>query len=106
MFHSTNDTLPVAALVILLITITAGGCQNSSQEKPVVPEPVLDPELAGRAGVAEIKKLGGRIQPDDQNPKAIAAVHLPTTPITDGDLASLAKWTELRSLDLSGTKIT
>ena len=106
MFLSRKHTLPVAALALLLLSIKAGGCQRMGQEKPVVQEPVLDPEVAGRVGVAEIKKLGGRIQVDDQNPKAVAAVHLPTTPITDADLACLAKWTDLRLIDLSGTKIS
>src|SRR5262249_6168376 len=104
MFFWTNHALPLAGLALFLLSIPAGGWQRSTQEKSVVQEPVLDPEVAGRVGVAEIKKLGGRIQVDDQNPKAIAAVHLPTTSITDAGLAVLAKWTELRLIDLSGTK--
>src|SRR5260370_630994 len=108
MLPATSHAIPLLALALLLMNLLlVGGCGQSRPESAVGQEPVLGPEVEGRAGVAEIRKLGGRLKVNDQNPlKPIVAVHLPTTPITDAGLACLSKWTELRVLDLSATNVT
>src|SRR5262245_6466658 len=89
-----------------VFALLAGGCQTR-QESMAPKEKELDAEVARRAGVTEIVKLGGRIKIDDKDPsKPIVEVHLPSTKVTDAELPLLAEWTELRLLDLSGTKIT
>jgi Leucine-rich repeat (LRR) protein len=71
------------------------------------PEAVLDPEGAARPGVAELCKLGGRIEIDaTRSGKPITKVYLTSTSATDSTLALLGSWRELSVLDLSGAKIS
>jgi hypothetical protein len=80
---------------------------QTSSEGVVLHEPVLDPEVAQRPGVEEVRKLGGRVVADEKDPgKPITAVRLTSTGITDEKLKLLSGWKDLRLLDLSGTKIT
>src|SRR5262249_8232714 len=67
----------------------------------------LDPDVAARPGVAELHKLGGRVEFDATiSSKPITRVFLTSTKATDADLALVRPWNTVRHLDLSGTKIT
>lgn len=70
-------------------------------------ETSLDPEVASRPGVAEIHKLGGRIEIDPTDAeKPITKVYFTSTDVTDAGLAILKPWKKLRIVDLSGAKIS
>jgi Leucine-rich repeat (LRR) protein len=77
-------------------------------EAPQLPSATaLDHDVATRPGVAELAKIGGRIEIDPTNSKKpITKVYLTSTKATDADLALLKSWNALCVLDLSGTKIT
>src|SRR5258707_11170363 len=79
----------------------AGPVKGELDETP------LDQEVLARPGVAEFRKLGGRIVADSTQPgKPIVEVHAPGTLLTDAGLAPLKEWTAVRVLDLSGTNIS
>src|SRR5262245_26468045 len=62
----------------------------------------LDPDVAARPGVAELYKLGGRVEFDaTTSSKPITKVFLTSTRAADSDLAYVKSWTTVRHLDLS-----
>src|SRR5262245_1030923 len=91
----------------LMLTVPLIGCQQSSTQDGRPKQPARDPEVEARPGVAEVRKLGGQIDVEEQNPKKpIVAIRLTNTALTDAGLASVASWSEIQLLDLSATKIT
>jgi hypothetical protein len=71
------------------------------------PKTKLDPELAALSGVKDLLKIGARFQSDSPGPgKPVTMAFLTSTQASDADIAVLRSWTDLRVLDLTGTKVT
>ena len=114
----TGTRIRLIALWVLLAAAAAGAAYLVATwvDRPVplagpvkgdLDETPLDQEVLTRPGVAEFRKLGGRIVADSTRPgKPIVEVHAPVTPLTDAGLAHLKEWTAVRVLDLSGTNIS
>jgi len=111
--------------LLLLVVVTLGCGEKPAPvagPKPVVeveavaePEPVAEeakqsppgPEVGRDAAIAEIEKLGGRVQYDEGNPdRTIVTVDLRGKQVTDAGLEHLKGLTNLRTLHLQHTQVT
>jgi hypothetical protein len=67
----------------------------------------VEPNAEQKKAVAEVHKLGGKVQIDDKRPgKPVIAVDLRGCNVTDGGLKHLRRLTELQRLNLRDTKVT
>lgn len=60
-----------------------------------------------KAAIAYFKKLGGKVTVDKKSPgKPMIGLHFAKNNVTDGDLVHLKGFTNLKTLDLTGTQVT
>src|ERR1700680_1771113 len=76
----------------------------------VVTQPMLRAQhskAAQERAVAEIKKLGGKVEVDTHGPdRAVVAVNLKHTEVMDASLKHLQGLTKIETLDLKDTRVT
>ncbi len=85
---------------------TKDGSKAESKTAPA-PGSTAEPNTDEAKAIAEIKKLGGKVTPDEKSPgKPVIEVNLGRTKVTDAGLANLKALTQLQSLNLEGTRVT
>jgi len=97
----------------MIAVISICGCSDNGEDKSsnILQEPeeklTTKPSLTQQLAIAEINKLGGRINVDEKSSdKSVVLVDLNGPKVTDATLMHLKELTKLRMLGLSRTKIT
>jgi hypothetical protein len=117
-----SKTLLSAAALALLVTVATIGCwarQDAKKEAADSAPRKTDSKVDGErkqpakptadqtAAGAEIAKLGGRVEVDEESPDhPVVGVFLATGHVTDANLECLRGLTQLEELYLEGAKVT